>query len=296
MNKVRIALMVWLAGIAVLNAAFFGIRVGTQRWGFAALALFACAACTSGFLLILKGDSHGRHRQAEGDRDDPGPSADPELTLTLDPGAIYGPGVTFSPGITSWYSAVPALSAAEGTGPGLAERQQDEPITAWKQARLAFAGGRYYFLPLTGVGGSGYDVEAVARCVAVDFGSALYSYQGIGVGSAPHTAPSLDCSCGFYALTEPPEDDPSLCLLEVDLYGRVIVCEKGYRAEKQRVLAVTVPTRCYYCTETETHFVVFGEGEALGVRCGAHTPTDAIVVSVEQVAGVLGTEVRRATS
>lgn len=286
MSKFRIVLLAWLAGIAILNAAFFGSRVGTQRWGLAAVALFACAACTSGFLLILKGDEHGRHRQAEGDRDDPGPGDGPEFTVSFAP-TIYGSG-------PSLHGAAYHPRASEEAGAGLAERQQDEPITAWKQARLAFAGGRYYFMPLTGAGGSGYDAEAVARCETTDWSLSISLYSSWGTGPTPHTAPSLDCRCGFYALTEPPEQDPALCLLEVDLYGRVIVCEKGYRAEKQRVLSVTVSPRCYYCSDTETHLVVFGEGDALGVRCAAHTPADAIVVSAEQVAGLLGTEVRRA--
>lgn len=280
----------WAMGAALawcLTWLAFGLIRGTYIH---AVIQGACALFWT--YVLIERIRDGRHRQAEGDSDDSGSSADPwgsaSFSITLDPGSI------------AWGSASPALPAAPAAeGPGLAERQQDEPITAWKQARLAFAGGRYYFRPLTSAGGSGYGVDATAACERDDMYFAWRS--ALARGADPlrverHTAPAVECRCGFYALTEPPAENPDLCLLEVDLYGRVVVCEKGYRAEKQRVLSVTVPSRCYYCADTETHFVIQGEGKPLSIRCAAHTPADAIVVSREQVAAVLGTEVRQAVS
>lgn len=120
---------------------------------------------------------------------------------------------------------------AGGAGTGL------EPVRGWKLARLA----RYdswTFVPLAG--GFPYGVEAVALCV--------YGHT--------HRPPDLKCSCGFYAWNEPREiASGQQVLLEVELYGRVIVAERGYRAEKQRVLSATIA------------------GEDLHATCGWSIPT-----------------------
>lgn len=75
-----------------------------------------------------------------------------------------------------------------------------------------------------------------------------------------HDVPSLACECGFYAFGDRQQAvDLLACavgvggnvivrsLLEVDLAGTVIECERGFRAERQRVLRVGLLPWCADC-------------------------------------------------
>lgn len=75
-----------------------------------------------------------------------------------------------------------------------------------------------------------------------------------------HEVPSLACECGFYAFAERDRAAELLAcavgvggnvvvraVLEVDLLGTVIECERGYRAEHQRVLGVGLLPWCADC-------------------------------------------------
>jgi hypothetical protein len=75
-----------------------------------------------------------------------------------------------------------------------------------------------------------------------------------------HEVPSLACECGFYAFNDREQAiDLLACavgvggqvvvraLLEVDLGGTVIECERGYRAEHQQVLSVGLLPWCADC-------------------------------------------------
>lgn len=112
-----------------------------------------------------------------------------------------------------------------------------------------------------------------------------------------HTyGPQLDCSCGFYALKESVKPTEGI-VLEVELYGTVIVCERGYRAERQRVLGVTLPAKCGNALCNKPATLVTFIDEVLAGLCGEHaelaerspllTPAPAA-----DLAGILGTEVR----
>jgi hypothetical protein len=65
-------------------------------------------------------------------------------------------------------------------------------------------------------------------------------------------APGLGCDCGFYAFRER-ADALALrarrggALLEVDLDGAVLQYERGFRAQRQRVLAVRMAPFCDLC-------------------------------------------------
>lgn len=176
-------------------------------------------------------DGHGRDRE---DARDPGTSEDP--------GRDAGPG--------------------GGTDPRLIPDLRVEPIRAWKQARLVYENGVYRF------GGIGYThtrygVEGAAECSAGEGNGWLsglfsqsYSFQFTtssgGLISVPtkvepkpaardkHAAPDAECRCGFYALPDKPAPHPTYACLEIELFGRVIEHERGYRAEKQRVLGATI--------------------------------------------------------
>ena len=57
-----------------------------------------------------------------------------------------------------------------------------------------------------------------------------------------HVAPAWDCECGIYAMTYPPSMSTSFNVLaEVELSGRVIEHEYGYRAEKATILRLWSP-------------------------------------------------------
>lgn len=111
------------------------------------------------------------------------------------------------------------------------------PIVARKQARLAMERGEVVFRPaLFRQLGAPYRAVARATCPLED-----------------HEAPHVNCSCGFYAVAD---DDalwrlgahqPNLAILDVELAGRVIEHEHGYRASNQRAIAVWLRPTCVRC-------------------------------------------------
>jgi hypothetical protein len=111
------------------------------------------------------------------------------------------------------------------------------PIEARKLARLGYDRGRVrlqpaFFRQL----GDNYDAVAEATCPLRD-----------------HDAPDADCSCGFYAVADDTQlwrlgaDLPNLAVLDVELAGRLIEHQHGYRASHQRTLTVRLPGSCTRC-------------------------------------------------
>ena len=168
--------------------------------------------------------------------------------------------------------AVPSDVASDsgtsgGTDPRLIADLRVEPIRAWKQARLVRSKGEWRFAGV-GLTSATYGVEGSAECRKGDgvWGfakggifstSASYTftmpYSGtIRLGTDPaqpkepepkHEAPHAECTCGFHAVADKPGwtygGGAIHAILEVELFGRVIEHEHGYRAEKQRVLCAT---------------------------------------------------------
>jgi hypothetical protein len=116
-------------------------------------------------------------------------------------------------------------------------KHQPVPIRAWKAAHIAFDGFSLRFrgiaIPLS------YDAES----------STFECFCG-GIPEVRHKTPDVDSSCGWYALNTAelvrkqykrsftlPDTFSPPWLLEVDLWGTVIKCSKGYRASRQRVLS-----------------------------------------------------------
>jgi hypothetical protein len=134
----------------------------------------------------------------------------------------------------------------------------DRPTGA-KVARLLAdpVGDGGVFLGLT-VGGR-YASEATATCEVLDGTLPPPRRWWRRRMPAPHTAPDLGCSCGFYAFRSRERalallaDRPPVsrlfgtALLEVDLAGTVVEFDRGYRASHQRVLGVAVPPWCVPC-------------------------------------------------
>lgn len=167
------------------------------------------------------------------------------------------------------------------------------PIIARKFARLVRKGDGLAFLPAFFQANSApYSAAATASC---ELGE-------------PHAAPDAQCTCGFYAVDNDDDlwrlggGDPELIVLDVELSGRVIEHEHGYRASDQRVRAVSIPRRCVRCgREAELlHKRMFGAVVPACPRCARNplTLADAsaalgVPVGVEGEAGIPASRGRR---
>jgi hypothetical protein len=111
------------------------------------------------------------------------------------------------------------------------------PIAARKLARLGIEHGEVVLRPaFYRQLGASYGVVARAVC----------PLEG-------HDAPEADCSCGFYAVADDTQlwrlgaDEPELAVLDVELAGRVIEHDHGYRASDQHVRSVRFHGACVRC-------------------------------------------------
>jgi hypothetical protein len=155
------------------------------------------------------------------------------------------------------------------------------PIAARKLARLGVEHDRVVLRPaFFRQLGDAYGAVARASCALDD-----------------HDAPHADCSCGFYAVADESQlwrlgaDEPELAVLEVELAGRVIEHDHGYRASDQRVLAVRFHGVCVRCGRRAEAFAQrrFGGLVPACARC-ARRP-----LSPEEVSESLGVPVHFTT-
>ncbi len=191
-------------------------------------------------------------------------------------------------GVTTW-----GMSTSWTTDNLPTERIQ-ESVRAWKRARLRVDGGTLRFEG-TGVPHT-YSVEDTA------VHSPSYS-----TGADPHPSPdpNFACrTCGFYAMSDRNalpilrwEYVNSTLDLEVELSGTIIEYEKGYRAQRQRVLAVWVDRHCGVCRSVSdappaatAEGLRVVEGNYVVPSCRSCTPLG--LVSLSEASGLLGTEIR----
>lgn len=120
-----------------------------------------------------------------------------------------------------------------------------------------------------------------------------------------HPAPHPHGTCGFYGATGDPLDwmMPQAALLDVELYGRVVRHERGWRASRQRVLGARFARGCVDCLAREARPALVTRRDPLGsprllvaARCGRcvavwRSPSDGELVAPAELAGLLGTEV-----
>jgi hypothetical protein len=113
------------------------------------------------------------------------------------------------------------------------------------------------FLGLTVGGRYGSDATAVCEIAA----GSLPPPRRWGRRCTPtaHPVPDVKCSCGFYSYrdrrdaetllaTSPPATRVfGTALLDVDLAGAIIECDRGFRSSHQRVLGVHLPGFCLPC-------------------------------------------------
>lgn len=174
-------------------------------------------------------------------------------------------------GSTSYYTPYTPYTRAIvagtiGASEGTSLRRVEEPFRAWKWAHLMAdypdKDGRLVFLPMNTCFPP-YKVEDVAVCAKII--DEIYGRRERDLHT--HT-PAEFCSCGFYGLKTREMGEGLVSfpmfgqgtgvlsvMLEVEFYGRVIVHTDGYRAEKQRVLAVHAPdntaTRLWYASHPQ---------------------------------------------
>lgn len=117
---------------------------------------------------------------------------------------------------------------------GLGRRTTQDPFAAWKRSPLRYVDGGVRF-GAASWNKVAYGADAVASCL-----------RGFN-----HDAPDPGCSCGFYGI-KPGLLEPqgrfnwsfSTVRVEVEFLGLVVVHERGYRAERQRILRVTPEAKC----------------------------------------------------
>lgn len=115
------------------------------------------------------------------------------------------------------------------------------PILAYKLARLVAVDGRAKLAPLhsRSTGPGFYENPGEAGC---DEGH-------------DHEAPHRNCTCGFYAVGSREElwrlgwGTLETASLEVLLHGRIVEHKYGYRSQRQDVVALELPGRCWWCGE-----------------------------------------------
>ena len=112
------------------------------------------------------------------------------------------------------------------------DRLQVEPFVAYKRLQVRIDRGR---LRLEGMRRAYTGLDLTAECLASN-------------SSHASPAPGEDCSCGFYGYKERSKIYYSgEAFATVELFGRVIVGEKGYRAQRQRIVHLAVDAECAAC-------------------------------------------------
>ncbi len=165
--------------------------------------------------------------------------------------------------------------------------EEDVPILAHRAARLLFDGSE---APWASVSYSDYHfgVDSQANC------GRYHQRLQAGYIGTNHVAPALNCGCGFYAM--PIDLEPSYAAsyfvnLMVELSGVVIECDKGYRAQHQRVVECQIPP-CIMCKRRATAVHVHN-GEMDAAACSSHRNSEKghEYVWVEDLSKVLGVPV-----
>ena len=189
----------------------------------------------------------------------------------------------------------PSLDEAQGARMS-SSPAQDEPLRGVKAAHVTVLPQGVAFTALNVGHPAGnpvaYAPQAEMSCLC---GYADQpSVMGVSRSARWHERPEPgDGHCGFYAwkLGQPFPWRAGTWLLEVDLYGRVVEHEHGYRAQKQRVLRIS-PVPEEFCEPPFTLSYLSGDGR-MTVACGACPlpPADSHPVSADRLRRLLNVEV-----
>ncbi len=188
--------------------------------------------------------------------------------------AIFPPGCT----IVTDNSAFSPPWSENPSQAELPTRRSNDSIRAIRSAKLAIVDKRLKFASCNTQFGT-FEAESVAECKASP------KCKGL----------DLNCKCGFYAVKDRKDCMEGAVLLEVELTGRVLHFERGYRAEKQRVLRVVVPCCSnILCTSQSSNLMASNHSGGVltgwAYACDRHT-TPLQTVTLQEMADHLGTEV-----
>jgi hypothetical protein len=188
----------------------------------------------------------------------------------------------------------PSLPEAQGAATS-ASPVRDEPLRGVKAGRVAVLSSGVAFTALNAglvTGGPvAYAPEAEMTCLCG------YTEQPAVMGARRtgrwHDRPEPnDGHCGFYAWKtgRPFPWMAGTWLLEVDLYGRVIEHEHGYRAQKQRVLRIS-PVPDPFCEPPFSLSYQPGDGRVTAVCAACPPQAPRHPVSVDRLRRLLNVEV-----
>lgn len=272
----------YAVGAALLSIGLANLLIGliAHRPLNLAVAIIPTGIGILHFVTAIK-ESRREHRSASGNRDRSG-----SLTLTnLGSFTSYG---------ASSHSF--ATGGPIGAPVPLKESTSEIPILAYKVANLAWLPNRgARFAPLNQ--GGTYTADEESECRAGMMSGFIVSTSVFGVPSPPVVpssagkshSPDPSCTCGFYACTDLSMLDGGMAVLEVELSGRVIVCERGYRAGHQRVIRAHL-RGCHYCGFTPS-VVSFEDNYTLQLRCDQHAIPNAPSLSIADLGSALGVPV-----
>ena len=188
----------------------------------------------------------------------------------------------------------PSLPEAQGAVVS-ASPVRDEPLHGVKAGRVAVLPSGVAFTALHAGHFTGspvaYAPEAEMTCLCG------YAERPVFMGAPRsgrwHERPEpKDGHCGFYAwkLGRPFPWTAGTWLLEVDLYGRVIEHEHGYRAQKQRVLRIS-PVPEPLCEPPFSLSYRPGDGLVTAVCAACPPPAGSHPVTVDRLRHLLNVEV-----
>lgn len=216
---------------------------------------------------LTKGDKHGTNR---------GTTADHSNSSTID--TVAAALRAASEGGTSSRKS-PSIE-------NLSVVSQQDPIVTWKRACLKLTERGIKLTKMLPVSCMEVIPDAEAICL-------LHPVE--------HKPPVLNCSCGFYAYNEKPEELYHYAILQVELSGVIIEHETGYRAQYQRVLGCFMPHKCaqgfcegFFCNNLATTLVAspsYGGAIAIVSSCGNHEAKRR-KISLSEVSNAIGIEVQ----
>jgi len=286
---------------------FAGLYIGLTIWAFATpgvqwLQLLSIPCCVIVGRHLAKyfnkrtEKRNGRNRQAPEDHPDP-----QAIGTALASGGTFN--ITFDPS-TNTFAGVnsPIGLEAARLASELDVVHEEMPILAHRAARLSHARGGMTFAALNRKAGDKpvtftADEDATCRCgfddpVGLSYLSLSTTVANLMAGGSRHSVvPAVNGRCGWYAV---PSDvdawhEPNTVDLLVELSGRVIEHEKGYRAEHQRVVEIRLPG-CWLCGQPSTH-ALFDTDECQRFACEYHLAPGLVAVCAGDIQRVLNVPV-----
>lgn len=248
--------------------------VGIVATGGTFLLGFALAANVAVFSFnltnIIKENRHGSDRRA---KEDPFDSQASTGTVPINPSNT-------APATGNSGSRTSLTVPDKPYQPKYETVESDMPILAHRIAHLYFDGAK----PFGSLNGrTRFATDAQATCTRYES-----PFSRIDL----HAVPALNCSCGFYALpsdVEPWGEGAAWVTLMVELSGKVIEHEKGYRAEHQRVVECQVPA-CPFCGDQATSILTVN-GQMVSTVCDRHAPLrfaeGSVLVSIPDVEAIV---------